>query len=95
MVGSMSALFPNTREVRFQAGNTEIFARVGGSGPPLLLLQGYPQTHAMWHRIAPQLMAQFTCVMPDLRGYGSRHAPIMIRRISPIRSAPWRAICGS
>jgi haloacetate dehalogenase len=71
----MNTLFPNTRELRFQAGTTEIFARVGGHGPPLLLLHGYPQTHAMWHRIAPQLMAEFTCVMPDLRGYGFSSCP--------------------
>ena len=71
----MSTLFPNTREVRFAAGNTEIFARVGGAGPPLLLLHGFPQTHAMWHRVAPQLMENFTCVLPDLRGYGFSSCP--------------------
>jgi haloacetate dehalogenase len=71
----MSTLFPNTRELRFEAGNTQIFARVGGSGPPLLLLHGFPQTHAMWHRVAPQLMENFTCVIPDLRGYGFSSCP--------------------
>jgi haloacetate dehalogenase len=71
----MSTLFPNTRELRFEAGNTQIFARVGGNGPPLLLLHGFPQTHAMWHRVAPQLMENFTCVMPDLRGYGFSSCP--------------------
>ena len=48
----MPDLFPNTREHRADAGGAEIFARIGGSGPPLLLLHGYPQTHAMWHAIA-------------------------------------------
>ncbi len=71
----MSDLFPNTREHRVETGGAEIFARIGGEGPPLLLLHGYPQTHAMWHRLAPALMAQFTCVMPDLRGYGFSSCP--------------------
>ena len=44
--------------------------RVGGQGEPLLLLHGHPQTHAMWHRVAPALAADFTVVMMDLRGYG-------------------------
>ena len=44
--------------------------RVGGDGPPLLLLHGFPQTHAMWHAVAPALAERHTLVMPDLRGYG-------------------------
>ncbi|WP_068262002.1 alpha/beta fold hydrolase [Janibacter limosus] len=48
-----------------------IHARVGGSGPALLLLHGYPQTGAMWHRVLPGLMADHTVVVPDLRGYGA------------------------
>src|ERR1700712_5408696 len=44
--------------------------RHGGSGPPLLLLPGNPQTHAMWHRVAPELAKRFTVICPDLRGYG-------------------------
>jgi haloacetate dehalogenase len=49
--------------------------RRGGSGPPLLLLHGNPQTHAMWHRIAPALARRFTVVAPDLRGYGLSGKP--------------------
>ncbi len=49
--------------------------RRGGDGPPLLLLHGFPQTHAMWHRIAPALAAHFHLVMPDLRGYGDSDKP--------------------
>src|SRR3989475_11271782 len=49
---------------------------VGGSGPPLLLLHGYPQTHAMWHRIAPRLAEHFTVVCADLRGYGDSGKPV-------------------
>ena len=41
-----------------------------GRGPPLLLLHGFPQTQAMWHRVAPLLAAHFALVLPDLRGYG-------------------------
>jgi haloacetate dehalogenase len=71
----MSDLFPNTREHRVETAKAEIFARIGGDGPPLLLLHGYPQTHAMWHAVAPTLMAHYTCVMPDLRGYGFSSCP--------------------
>jgi haloacetate dehalogenase len=49
--------------------------RHGGSGPPLLLLHGNPQTHAMWHKVAPALAARFTVVCPDLRGYGGSFKP--------------------
>jgi len=47
----------------------------GGSGPPLLLLHGYPQTHVMWHKVAPLLMRHFTIVATDLRGYGDSSKP--------------------
>lgn len=47
----------------------------GGHGPPLLLLHGYPQTHVMWHRVAPALAEQFTVICPDLRGYGDSDKP--------------------
>jgi haloacetate dehalogenase len=71
----MLDLFPDTREHRVETGGVEIFARIGGSGPPLLLLHGYPQTHSMWHAIAPRLMERYTCVMADLRGYGLSSCP--------------------
>ena len=54
---------------------TSIHAVVGGSGPPLLLLHGYPQTHVIWHKIAPALAERFTVVAPDLRGYGDSGKP--------------------
>ena len=55
----------------------DIHARRAGNGPPLLLLHGHPQTHAMWHRVAPTLARHFEVVLPDLRGYGdsARVAP--------------------
>jgi haloacetate dehalogenase len=49
--------------------------RHGGSGPPLLLLHGNPQSHAMWHLVAPRLAERFTVVCPDLRGYGGSFKP--------------------
>ncbi len=49
--------------------------RHGGSGPPLLLLHGNPQTHAMWHAVAPELAKTYTVICPDLRGYGGSFKP--------------------
>jgi haloacetate dehalogenase len=65
--------FPATR---ITTRETTIFIRSAGSGPPLLLLHGFPQTHAMWHRIAPVLMREFTVVCADLRGYGESGCPV-------------------
>ena len=53
----------------------DIAVTIGGSGPPLLLLHGHPQTHAIWHRVAPELSRRFTLVMADLRGYGDSSKP--------------------
>lgn len=52
-----------------------LHTRIGGNGPPLLLLHGHPQTMAMWHRVAPQLAQRFTLVLMDLRGYGDSGRP--------------------
>ena len=54
---------------------TDIAVAVAGSGPPLLLLHGFPQTMAMWHRVAPLLADHFTVVCADLRGYGDSGRP--------------------
>lgn len=64
------ALFPGFRTETHAPAGVPLFVRLGGDGPPLLLLHGHPQTHAMWHRVAPALAAHFTLVLPDLRGYG-------------------------
>lgn len=56
-------------------GGITIRAAVGGEGPPLLLLHGYPQTHVMWHRVAPALAGTHTVVATDLRGYGDSSKP--------------------
>jgi haloacetate dehalogenase len=68
-------LFPGFEAGTALVNGVEIFYRTGGAGPPMLLLHGYPQSHAMWHRIAPQLAEHFTLVIPDLRGYGQSSAP--------------------
>jgi haloacetate dehalogenase len=60
---------------RVETSGAAINLRVGGSGPPVLLLHGYPQTHAMWHLVAPRLAERFTVVAPDLRGYGDSSKP--------------------
>src|SRR6516162_6438883 len=60
---------------RVQVGDADLFLRIAGSGPPLLMLHGYPQTHLAWHRVAPLLARQFTVVLPDLRGYGQSRGP--------------------
>jgi haloacetate dehalogenase len=54
---------------------TRIHAKVGGDGPAVLLLHGYPQTHVMWHRVAPELVDRHTVVLADLRGYGDSSHP--------------------
>jgi haloacetate dehalogenase len=56
-------------------GDVEIFCRIGGEGPPLVLLHGYPQTHACWRRVAARLAGRFQLILPDLRGYGRSSAP--------------------
>jgi len=68
-------LFPGFLQKKLQTGGATINLRIGGEGPPLLLLHGYPQTHAMWHKVAPQLAREFTVVCPDLRGYGDSSKP--------------------
>jgi haloacetate dehalogenase len=56
-------------------GDVTLRVRHGGHGPPLLLLHGFPQTHVMWHLIAPRLARDFTVVAMDLRGYGESSKP--------------------
>ena len=70
-------LFPGFAARRIEtADGIQIHLRTGGSGPPLLLLHGYPQTHVMWHKVAPELAKHCTLVIPDLRGYGTSSAPL-------------------
>jgi haloacetate dehalogenase len=68
-------LFPNFEAFRLRTGEIEIAGVQGGSGPPLLLLHGHPQSHLIWHKVAAALADRFTVVATDLRGYGSSSAP--------------------
>ena len=68
-------MFEGFRRELIRANGVEIHAVVGGEGPPLLLLHGYPQTHVIWHKIAPALAERFTVVATDLRGYGDSAKP--------------------
>jgi haloacetate dehalogenase len=68
-------LFPGFKSMRINTSGATINAVVGGSGPPVIMLHGYPQTHVMWHKVAPALAERFTIVAADLRGYGDSSKP--------------------
>jgi haloacetate dehalogenase len=71
----MTDFFPGFARRRIATSGADINLVIGGSGLPLLLLHGYPQTHLMWRKLAPRLAADFTVVVPDLRGYGDSSKP--------------------
>ncbi|MCR6474914.1 alpha/beta hydrolase [Variovorax sp. ZS18.2.2] len=71
----MTASFLSFPTFDIERDGVRIHGRIGGTGAPLLLLHGHPQTHAIWHRVAPQLAEQFTVVAVDLRGYGDSGRP--------------------
>lgn len=68
-------MFPGFTRALVPTPETTICVRHAGSGPPVLLLHGHPQTHAMWHLTAPALAAQHRVVCADLRGYGDSGKP--------------------
>src|ERR1700691_2098654 len=68
-------LFPGYASKWISTTSGRIFARVGGKGPPLLLLHGFSETHVMWHRVAPQLADMFPLIIADLPGYGWSDMP--------------------
>src|SRR5215471_5497708 len=61
--------------IEVETGEARIFVRRSGSGAPLLLLHGFPQTHLMWRHVAPLLTREFTVICTDLRGYGRSSCP--------------------
>ena len=75
----MAITFPGFEQMRLSVpsedGPIEIACMVGGNGPALLLLHGFPQTKAIWHQVAPELAKNFTVVASDLRGYGASSKP--------------------
>ena len=70
-----SRLLPGFERRWITVDDNEILALVGGSGPPLLMLHGDPQTHLCWHYIAPRLVDRFTVVLTDQQGRGESHKP--------------------
>jgi haloacetate dehalogenase len=93
-------LFPGFRAQALDAAGVRIHSAIGGSGPPLLLLHGYPETHAMWHKVAARLAKRFTVVATDLRGYGdsakpatdAAHAPYSKREMARDQVAAMRSL---
>ncbi len=73
--GSTLRFFPGFTPIRVATAGAEINGVIGGSGPPLLLLHGWPQSHVEWHRVAPLLARHFTVIATDLRGYGDSSIP--------------------
>src|SRR5262245_44789298 len=82
----MTMTWQDFEAIEVQTADTSIFLRRFGSGPGVLLLHGFPQTHLMWRDVAPLLAQQFTVICADLRGYGRSCCP-------PSKSdhRPWRA----
>ncbi len=70
-------MFDGFTSMQIETPETVINLKHGGSGPPVLLLHGYPQTHVMWHKVAPVLAKSHTVVAPDLRGYGDSGKPLV------------------
>ncbi|WP_263263448.1 alpha/beta hydrolase [Pseudomonas sp. RIT-PI-S] len=71
MTADIDELFPGFSALRIDTGEVAFEGVLGGAGPPVLLLHGYPQTHLTWRHIAPVLARQFTVIAPDLPGYGA------------------------
>ncbi|WP_343315295.1 alpha/beta hydrolase [Brucella sp. BE17] len=69
--GSVSSFFPGFRSLDIDAGDVRFAGVIGGSGPPLLLLHGFPQTHIAWRKVAVSLSQRHTLIIPDLPGYGA------------------------
>ncbi|MEL6840015.1 MAG: alpha/beta hydrolase [Pseudomonadota bacterium] len=75
--------FDGFEERYFDTSSGRIFCRIGGKGPPLVLLHGYPQTSAMWHAVADDLAQGYRVICPDLRGYGRSLKPVTDAKHTP------------
>ena len=71
----MTDFMHGMRRQSVRANGIRINTWIGGSGPALVLLHGYPQTAQMWHKMAPTFIKEFSVVCPDLRGYGASSKP--------------------
>jgi len=74
-MADLADLYPGYASRWIDTSAGKLFARIGGGGPPLLLLHGHPQSNVMWHRVAPAFAPHFTLVIADLPGYGWSAAP--------------------
>ena len=74
-LGTTLRFFPGFAAEHVKTSGAEIYALRGGSGPPVLLLHGAPQTHISWRLVAPELARTHTVIVPDLRGYGDSSKP--------------------
>jgi haloacetate dehalogenase len=83
------ARLPGFEYQRIDVEGVTINCAVRGSGPPLLLLHGYPQNHLAWRHVAPALAENHTVVLADLRGYGDSGKPARTRPDSCTPSGPW------
>ena len=83
----LADLFPGYASEWINTSSGRIFARVGGKGPPLLLLHGFSSTHVMWHPVAPQLADKFTLIIADLPGYGWSDMPRQRRQPHALHQA--------
>jgi haloacetate dehalogenase len=75
VMATVNMLFEGFSTHRIPTDDAELFVRMGGHGPPLVLVHGYPQTHVCWSRVAAALAERFTLVLCDLRGYGDSIGP--------------------
>lgn len=69
------SMLPGFTRQMVEVDGVNLSVHVGGSGPAVMLLHGYPQNHMCWLNIAPEFAKTFTCIVPDLRGYGESDAP--------------------
>ena len=71
----MVAFFPGFEHRRVMSNGVGINLVHGGTGEPVLLIHGYPQTHVLWHKVAPKIAEKYRVVAPDMRGYGDSDKP--------------------
>jgi haloacetate dehalogenase len=78
--GAVSPFFPGFRILDIEAGGVRFTGVIGGAGPPILLLHGFPETHIAWRKVAPALARHYTLIIPDLPGYGASRPHAMTPR---------------